>query len=429
MKVAIVHEWFDTYAGSERVVEQMLQLFPQADVFGVVDVLPDRQRAFLGGRPVHTTFIQHLPFARRRFRHYLALMPLAVEQLDLSGYDLVLSSSHAVAKGVLTGPNQLHVSYVHSPMRYATDLQHQYLREAGLAHGPAGLLARVMLHYLRMWDFRTGPGVDVFIANSAFVAHRVRKTYGRESTVVYPPVDVDAFALRADKDDYYFAAARMVPYKKMPLLVEAFTHMPARRLVVAGEGPDLQRCRKLAAGHPNIELVGHLPFDRLREHMQRARAFVFAAEEDFGITLVEAQACGTPVIAFGRGGARETVRTLGGSGTPTGVLFDAQTPASVVAAVGRFEAAGHQIQALHCRANAERFSVGAFRSAFRRVVDEALARHEQPVRAAAAPSPEGAAASTGAAFPVNLQPFRLAAGRPRPARAVLRRGAPHDSLG
>jgi glycosyltransferase involved in cell wall biosynthesis len=426
MKVAIVHEWFDTYAGSERVVEQMLQLFPQADVFGVVDVLPEQQRAFLGGRPVRTTFIQGLPFARRRFRHYLPLMPLAVEQLDMSAYDLVLSSSHAVAKGVLTGPNQLHVSYVHSPMRYATDLQHQYLREAGLDRGPAGLLARVMLHYLRMWDLRTAPGVDVFIANSAFVAHRVRKTYGRESAVVYPPVDVDAFTPCADKDDYYFAAARMVPYKQMPLLVEAFTHMPGRRLVVAGEGPDLQRCRKLAAGHPNIELVGHLPFARLREHMQRARAFVFAAEEDFGITPVEAQACGTPVIAFGRGGARETVRPLGRCEAPTGVLFEAQTPASVIAAIGRFEAAGHQIQPLHCRANAERFSVDAFRSAFRRVVGEALARHEQSVPIASAALPDVAQAPP--AFPVNLQPFRLAAARTRPGRAAMRRGARHDSV-
>ena len=345
MKVAIVHEWFDTYAGSERVVEQMLHVFPQADLFGVVDFLSDHDRAFLGGRPVRTTFIQRLPFARRRFRNYLPLMPLAVEQLDVTGYDLVLSSSHAVAKGVLTGPNQVHVSYVHSPMRYATDLQHQYLEESGLKHGAKGLLAKAVLHYLRLWDFRTGPGVDAFIANSAFVGRRIRKTYGRDSVVVYPPVDVDAFALRTDKDDFYLAASRMVPYKKMPVIVEAFTRMPGKRLVVIGEGGDLERCRQLAAGSANIELVGYQPFTKLRDFMQRAKALVFAAEEDFGITLVEAQACGTPVIAYGCGGARETVRPLGGAHAPTGLFFDEQTPEAVVAAVSRFEAAGGQISA------------------------------------------------------------------------------------
>lgn len=401
MKVAIVHEWFDTYAGSERVVEQMLQVFPQADLFGVVDFLSEHDRAFLGGRPVHTTFIQELPFARRRFRQYLPFMPLAIEQLDVTGYDLVLSSSHAVAKGVLTGPNQVHVSYVHSPMRYATDLQHQYLEEAGLKRGAKGMVAKAVLHYLRMWDFRTGPGVDLFIANSAFVARRIRKTYGRDSVVVYPPVDVDAFALRAEKDDFYLAAARMVPYKKMPVLVEAFARMPARRLVVVGEGPDLERCRKLAAGSGNVQLVGYQPFAQLRDYMQRARALVFAAEEDFGITLVEAQACGTPVIAYGCGGARETVRPLGGAQPPTGLFFDEQTPESVMAAVARFEAAAGQISPLACRANAEQFSVEAFRTAYRRRVEEALAQHEGRPRAAGAEQPDAGSGASAALQPAQ----------------------------
>lgn len=372
MKVAIVHEWFDSYAGSERVVEQMLALFPRADVFGVVDFLSEPDRAFLGGRTVHTTFIQGLPFARRAFRHYLPLMPLAIEQLDLSGYDLVLSSSHAVAKGVLTGPDQVHVSYVHSPIRYAWDLQHQYLQESGLARSAKGLLARPMLHYMRLWDCRTAAGVDLFIANSAFVGRRIRKAYGRDSVVVHPPVDVESFALHAAKEDYYLAAARMVAYKKMPVLVEAFTRMPGRRLVVVGEGPDLDRCRKLAAGSPNIQLVGRQPAGQLRDYMQRARAFVFGAEEDFGITVVEAQACGTPVIAYGRGGARETVRSIDDGDAATGLFFDEQTPESIVAAVARFEEAAAQFSPLACRAQAERFSVDAFRSAYRRCVEDAL---------------------------------------------------------
>jgi glycosyltransferase involved in cell wall biosynthesis len=372
VKVAIVHEWFDSYAGSERVVEQMLALFPDADVFGVVDFLSEADRAFLGGRPVHTTFIQKLPFARRAFRNYLPLMPLAIEQLDVSAYDLVLSSSHAVAKGVLTGPDQVHVSYVHSPIRYAWDLQHQYLAESGLRENAKGVLARVMLHYMRMWDCRTAPGVDLFIANSTFIGRRIRKVYGRDSVVVHPPVDVQSFPLRTAKENFYLAATRMVPYKKMPILVEAFARMPSRRLVVVGEGPDLERCRKLAAGIPNVQLVGRVPTDQLRDYMQRARAFVFAAEEDFGITLVEAQACGTPVIAYGRGGARDIVRSIDDSELPTGLFFDKQTPESVISAVARFEAAAGRFSPLACRAQAERFSISAFRNAYRQHVDDAV---------------------------------------------------------
>jgi glycosyltransferase involved in cell wall biosynthesis len=369
LKVAVVHEWFAAYAGSERVVEQMLHVFPQADVFAITDFLAPEDRAFLGGRTVTTTFIQRLPFARRLFRAYLPLMPIAIEQLDMRGYDLVISSSHAVAKGVITGPDQLHISYVHSPIRYAWDLQHQYLKESRL-NGLRGMLARLILHYIRMWDVRTAAGVDVFLTNSAYIGRRVRKVYGRESTVLPPPVDIEAFTFRREKGDYYLAAARMVPYKKMPVIVEAFARMPDKRLVVVGEGPDLDRCRKLAT--PNIELVGYMPFKKLREYMQGAKAFVFAAEEDFGITLVEAQACGTPVIAFGRGGAREIVHPLGSSPTPTGVFFDDQLPEAVIDAVTRFEKAVEQIFPQACRNNAERFSLDQFRTSLSRLVDEAL---------------------------------------------------------
>lgn len=370
MKVAIVHEWFSTYAGSERVVEQMLHVFPQAEVFGVVDFLPRKERAFLGGRPVHTTFIQRMPFARRFLRAYLPLMPIAIEQLDVSGYDLVISSSHAVAKGVLTGPDQLHVCMCYSPMRYAWDLQHQYLGEAKMNRFSRGL-ARMLLHYLRMWDVRTASAVDVFITNSAYIGRRVRKVYGRESTVIPPPVDIDGFSYRPDKGDYYLAAARMVPYKRMPLIVEAFSNMPDRRLVVIGEGPDLKRCQQLAT--PNIELLGPQPFKNLRDYMQGARAFVFAAEEDFGITMVEAQACGTPVIAFGRGGASEIVRVPGGAAPPTGVFFLQQTADAIVRAVNDFEALAPRIEPAACRRNAQRFTVERFRRSLEALVEGALA--------------------------------------------------------
>lgn len=374
-RIAIVHDWLTTYAGAERVLEQMLALYPQADLFSVCDFLPELERAFLQGRTPKTTFIQHLPGARKRYRQYLPLMPLAVEQLDLSGYDIVLSSSHAVAKGVLTGPDQLHISYVHSPIRYAWDLQHQYLRESGLERGFKGRLAQWLLHKIRQWDLRTANGVDCFIANSDFIARRIWKVYRRKAVVIYPPVDVSAFTLCEDKQDFYLTASRMVPYKKMDLIVEAFTAMPEKRLVVIGDGPDMKKIGSKAGS--NIQFLGFQPFDVLRDHMQRASAFVFAAEEDFGITPVEAQACGTPVIAYGRGGALETVRGIGSS-SPTGIFFDEQTVGAVIKAVALFEHEGRQmIQPEDCRRNAERFAPQCFREALSTLLDREWASFQQ----------------------------------------------------
>ena len=255
MKVAIVHDWLVTYAGSERVLEQMLLCYPQADVFSLVDFLPVEQRGFLGGREVKTSFIQRLPGARKRYRSYLPLMPLAVEQFDVSSYDLVISSSHAVAKGVLVGPDQLHVCMCYSPIRYAWDLQHQYLKESGLDKGVKGLLARGLLHKIRIWDSRTAAGVDHFVAISQFITRRIEKTYRRSSDVIYPPVDVDRFGLRLDKSAFYLAASRMVPYKRMPMIIEAFNAMPDRKLMVIGDGPELQRCQQLAG--PNVQVLGY----------------------------------------------------------------------------------------------------------------------------------------------------------------------------
>lgn len=371
LRVAIVHEWFSAYAGSERVVEQMLEVMPHAELFGVVDFLPPAQRAFLGGRPVKTTFIQALPFAQRSFRRYLPLMPLAMEQHDLSGFDLVLSSNHAVAKGVITGPDQLHVSYVHSPMRYAWDLQHQYLAEANLARGPKSWLARAMLHQIRNWDARSALGVDHFLANSEFIARRIRKVYRREAHVIHPPVDVSAFPLStAPREDFYLTASRLVPYKRVPLIVEAFARMPDRKLVVIGAGDDDARARAVAG--PNVVFLGHTSFDVLREHMRRARAFVFAAEEDFGITPVEAQAAGCPVIALGRGGALETVIPRGAG--RTGLFFPEQSVPAIVAAVEAFEAERDGFSAEACRVNAERFGIERFRDELASYLADAFTR-------------------------------------------------------
>jgi glycosyltransferase involved in cell wall biosynthesis len=372
-RIALVHDWFDSYYGSERVVEQILLCFPDADLYALVDWLEDDQRDFLLGKRARTSFIQRLPLSRKRFRSYLPLMPLAIEQFDLQGYDLVLSSSHAIAKGVLTGPNQLHVSYVHAPIRYAWEYQHQYLRESGLDRGFRSWLARWMLHRIRLWDHRTGDGVDRFIANSAFIAERIRKIYRRDAHVVHPPVDVGAFPLRADKDGTYLAVSRFVPYKHTETIVRAFAELPDRKLVVVGDGPGFASAQ--AAATPNVTLVGRLPFDALRDRMQRARALIFAAEEDFGITPVEAQAAGTPVIAYGAGGTLETVRGLDADDAPTGLFFDAQTPAAIAAAVRRFESHADAFSPERCRAHAEAFAPERFRKAYVREVVEAWRAH------------------------------------------------------
>jgi glycosyltransferase involved in cell wall biosynthesis len=364
VKVAIVHDWLVVSGGAEKVLKNIIECFPKADIFSIVDFLEDRD--CVKGKPVNTSFIQRLPFARRRYRAYLPLMPIAIEQVDLSGYDLVISSSHAVAKGVLTGPNQVHVSYVHSPIRYAWDLQHQYLRESNLSSGIKSIMARILLHYIRGWDSRSANGVDHLLANSQFIARRIKKAYQREATVIYPPVDLANMTMRTQKEDFYVTASRMVPYKRIDLIVRAFSQTPERRLVVIGDGPEMKKIKAVAGD--NVTVLGHQPSDVLVDHLQRARAFIFAAEEDFGISVVEAQACGTPVIAFGRGGALESVIGLP-LDRPTGVFFGEQTPESLLDAVTRFEQNVHLFDARQCRKNAERFSSENFKAALINFID------------------------------------------------------------
>lgn len=359
MKVAIVCDWLVTYAGAEKVLEQILNIFPEADLFSVVDFIPDGKRNFLLNKSAITTFIQKLPKAKTKYRNYLPLMPIAIEQLDMSAYDLIISSSHCVAKGILVGPEQTHISYVHSPIRYAWDLQHQYLREAGLTHGLKSKIARLIMHYMRIWDSRTSNGVDYFIANSNFIAKRIWKCYRRKAHVIYPPVDIGKFTFNQNKEDFYLTASRMVPYKKMDLIVDAFSKMPDKKLVVIGKGPDFDKIRHLAG--PNIKILGYQPDTVLKNYMQRAKVFVFAAEEDFGITPVEAQACGTPVIAFGKGGSLETVRGYGKSEKPTGIFFYRQEVPSVIEAVKQFEQIAQYILPENCRSHAKGFSVSIFR--------------------------------------------------------------------
>ncbi|WP_234945490.1 glycosyltransferase family 4 protein [Acetomicrobium thermoterrenum] len=364
IKVAIVHDWLVTYAGAERLLEEIINCFPEADLFAIVDFVPQNERGFLKDKAVKTSFIQKLPLAKKKYRAYLPFMPLAVEQFDLSGYNIVISSSHAVAKGAITGPDQLHISYVHSPMRYAWDLQHQYLKETGLDRGLKGWLAKRELHKLRMWDLRTANGVDHFLANSRFIARRIWKVYRREATVIYPPVDIDSFTLCEQKEDFFLTASRMVPYKKIDLIANAFSLMPDKRLYIIGDGPDFDKVKSKSGA--NVELLGYQPFEVLRDYMQRAKAFVFAAEEDFGIVPIEAQACGTPVIAYGKGGALESV-TEG----ETGLFFDAQTTPSIIEAVHRFEDMKDSFIPAKIREKSLRFSKDRFKREFMSFVNDA----------------------------------------------------------
>ncbi|MDB4009184.1 glycosyltransferase [Amylibacter sp.] len=360
MKIAVIHDWLVTVGGAEHTLEQILRCYPSADVFCVINFLNSKNSKFLKNHNVKTSFIQKIPFAKKIYRKLLPLMPIAIEQFNLSDYDLIISSCHAVSKGVLTGPNQIHISYTYSPCRYAWDLQHQYLDEVsntflGKILNPG---MRYMLHKFRIWDSRTSNSVDHFLVISKFIGSRVKKIYRRNSTVVYPPVNTQRFKLHKEKQDYYFIASRMVPYKKIPLIVEAFTYMPNRKLVVIGDGPDLKKCKNLAGS--NVEILGFQSREVVVEYVSKAKAFLFMAIEDFGIAPLEAQACGTPVIAYSGGALPETIRGLNES-RPTGVLFEDQTITGLISAIESFEKNRDKIKPEWCSENAHRFSENIFR--------------------------------------------------------------------
>jgi glycosyltransferase involved in cell wall biosynthesis len=381
MRVAVVHDWLYVRGGAERVLGAILKLFPEADLFTLFDTLDATDRLGIGYVRSNTSFMQRLPWIRRNHRLYLPLMPLAIEQFDLRSYDLVISSSYAVAKGVITGPDQLHISYVHSPMRYAWDLQHQYLAESRMGSGVRGALARLVLAGMRIWDGRTANGVDAYVVNSRFVGRRVRKIYGREATVIYPPVDVPRDLPIYSRGDHFFTASRFVPYKQVAAIVSAFRHLPDCRLIVAGTGPERERIAALAG--PNVEMRGFVDDEELRRLMGGARAFVFAAEEDFGIVPVEAQGQGTPVIALGRGGALETVVTTGER--RTGVFFDRPDPLAIADAVRRFNRSEASFSARACHENALRFSQARFEREFSAFVRERQADFAAELLASRAP--------------------------------------------
>ena len=367
-RIAIVHDWCPDFRGGERVLAELCKIFPGSEVFTLFDFLPDDVKSeHFPGVTFHTSIGNRLPHAEKFYRHLFPICPFLIEQFDVTGFDAVISSSAAFARGVLTHPDQPHLCYVHSPIRYVWDEQFSYLQQGRLGYGVKGLLFRYFAHKLRIWDVRTANGPDLMLANSNYVRSRIRRVYGRDAHVVFPPVQIEELQFTADKDDYFVTASFLAPYKRTDLVIEAFTGMPNRRLVVVGDGQQMQSWRKLAG--PNVKFAGFLPRAEYLSTIAHARAFVFAGCEDFGIALVEAQGCGTPLIAFGRGGATDIVRPLGLHERPTGVLFDHQTPAAVINAVERFELHQKALIPSACRENAARF--GPHR--FARQVNQALA--------------------------------------------------------
>lgn len=369
MKYALVHEWLTPKAtgGSELVVKAILNLI-SADVYALIDFESSNPESYLYGRKIGTTFLQHFPKAVNGVQKYLPLLPIAIEQLDLRDYDVILSSSHAVAKGVITSPDQTHICYCHTPMRYAWDLTFDYLNHNPLGQGIAGIFTRYLLHQLRQWDVITANRVDYFIANSKHTARRIWRCYRREAKVIYPPVNVDRFTFQSQKEDFYLCVSRLVSYKQIPLIVEAFNQLQLP-LIIIGDGEQMALLQKMA--HPNIQLLGSQPDPVVEEYMAKAKAFIYASCEDFGIALVEAQACGTPVIAYGGGGALETVRDLFHEpDQATGLWFGQQTPESLRDAVATFETNYRQISSEQCLKQALRFSTAVFNQTYQEFVHE-----------------------------------------------------------
>ena len=368
LKYALVHEWLTPKAkgGSELVVKEILQ-YIDADLYALIDFESVNPESYLYQREIKTTFLQKFPKARDGVQKYLPLLPLAIEQLDLNHYDVILSSSHAVAKGVLTNPHQLHICYCHTPMRYAWDLTFDYLNGDRKGQGFQGIIARYILHRLRQWDVISANRVDYFIANSQHTARRIWRCYRRSAKVIYPPVDLEKFDFQTQKEDFFLTISRLVSYKQICLIVEAFNHLD-KPLVIIGEGSQLDQIRKLAKSH--VQVLGWQPHQVVKKYIMNAKAFVYAACEDFGIALVEAQACGTPVIAYGKGGALETVKDIRKYPQDgTGLLFEIQQPQALIEAVESFEKLKTKIDPENCRLQAAKFSPTIFKKSYLKFIE------------------------------------------------------------
>jgi glycosyltransferase involved in cell wall biosynthesis len=366
--VAIVHDWLPTIGGAEKVLKELFKLFPNADLFTLVSLLDDKQLEYIGASAkITTSWIQRYSFLRGRYQALLPVLPITIEQFNLEKYDVIISNSYAVAKGVIVHPHQFHICYCCSPIRYAWDMQETYIENSRTRVWPLNIFVRILMHYIRIWDVRSSNGVDKFITLSDFVARRIQKTYRRDSTVVYPPVDVNRFTPRTPRRDYFVTASRLINYKRIDLIVEAFKQLPELKLKVVGSGPEEKRLREKSRDCRNIEILGFKPDNELEDIISRARGFIFAAKEDFGIAPVEAQSAGVPVIAFGKGGAAETILEM-----QTGILYQEQSVRSIVDAVFRFLKVEHLFNSNDIKQNAMRFSDEVFRRRFADEVQEGL---------------------------------------------------------
>ena len=347
IRTALIIDSLCIYGGAERMLNTTLKLFPQVDIYTLVYDPRYFNKTLIRECQVHTSFVNRLPGAQKYYRQYLPLLPYAIEQFDLSDYDLLLSFSYAVAHGVIPQPGQLHISYLLTPLRYAWQDYHRYVNGNGSLRGKSWL-AKLTLHYLRIWSVSASARVDRLITASKWGAECAWRAFRRESTVIYPPVDVERFSHCSERANYYLTVARLVPQKKVAMIVECFVEL-GLPLVVIGDGPEFNRIRKLTSG--NIHLMGWQSDDIVRDFMSQAKGFVHAAEEDFGITLVEAQASGCPVIAYRGGGAKETVIDQ-----VTGIFFEHQTKESLSEAIIHFEKIYRQFDISDLRQNCERFN-------------------------------------------------------------------------
>ena len=381
MKIAIIHDWLTGMRGGEKCLEVLCKLYPSADIFTLLHI-PGKVSPVIESHPIHTSFIQNLPFAESKYRYYLPLMPSAIEAFNLKEYDLILSSSHCVAKSVKPGPSSMHICYCHTPMRYIWDQFDQYFGK-GKSSWFAATAMKFIRGWLQRWDVKTSRRVNHFIANSRHVQKRIKKYYNQEAAIIHPPVDTGLFTPDTDekKENYFLIVSAFAPYKRLDLAVNAFNQLNLPFFVI-GEGQDAKRLKEMAK--TNIHFEGWLDNSQIRSHFARCRAFIFCGEEDFGITLLEAQAMGRPVIALGRGGALETVVPdsqswkpetgidISSTSQPTGVFFYEQTPEALIKAIQHFESIESQFDADVIRTHAQKFDISVYTKKMKTFIDEKI---------------------------------------------------------
>ena len=354
MKIALLHDWIIEIAGSEKVFKEICEIIKDGEIWTIVYDKNSLKLLGIENRKVNSTIVQKFPFSKKLYRYYFFLYPIIVEQIDISKYDIIISSSHAFIKGVLKNSNQIHICYCHTPIRYAWDLYFDYINSLNPFFK---ILASYFLHKIRIWDYISSQRIDYFIANSYNVAKRIKMTYNKDAIVIYPPVDVESFEVETKKENFYITAGRMVEYKKIDIIVKAFSKLKDKKLIVIGDGPNFKKIKKLSSS--NVELLGHVNFETLKNYLKKAKAFIYMADEDFGILPVEAQACGTPVIAYRKGGVLESVIE-----NKTGLFFDYQNEESLIDAILKFEKIEDKFEPYEIRKNSEKFSKEEFRKKF-----------------------------------------------------------------